>query len=77
MLNCREVAHLIASGALADAGWFTKLQFRLHLMICRNCRRYVAQMGLLGDMARHLWGPGTSDPAVIARLERKIVQTFR
>jgi hypothetical protein len=77
MLNCRELTHLVATDALADAGWFTRLQFRLHLMICRNCRRYVTQMGILGDLARRLWGPGTADPVVLDRLEQKILQTLR
>jgi hypothetical protein len=77
MLSCRELIHLVASDALADAGWSTRLQFRLHLLICRNCRRYVTQMGILGNMARRLWGPGTSDPAVLDRLEQRIIEALR
>ena len=77
MLNCRKLVHLVASDAIADAGWFTRFQFRLHLMICRNCRRYVTQMGILGDLSRRLYGPGTSDLAVLNRLEQKIFQTLR
>ena len=77
MLRCRELIRLVASDALADAGWFTRLQFRLHLLICRNCRLYVTQMGMLGEMARYMWGPGSSDPAVLDRLEQRIVQGLR
>ena len=77
MLHCRELVDLVASDGLADAGWLTRLQFRLHLMVCRNCRRYVNQLGVVGDLARRMWGPGTSDPAVLDRLEQRILQTLR
>ena len=73
MLKCREVAYLVASGEIAELGWMKRLEVRLHWLFCKNCRLYAEQMARLGEVARRAWGPGTTDPAIIDRLERKIL----
>jgi len=75
MLKCREVTYLVASGEISEAGWLKQLEVRLHWMMCRHCRLYAAQLEKLGVMARRVWGPGTTDPAILARLENRILTT--
>lgn len=54
MLNCREITEH-ASGFLDDAlPWRVRLQVRLHLMMCRDCREYVRQMSLVVRTLRRL-----------------------
>ncbi len=39
------------------AGWRERLAVRFHLLRCRHCRRYMAQLRAIGAPARNLWGP--------------------
>lgn len=44
MLNCREIVQrgdLLLAGDLA---WRHRIGIRIHLMMCRYCRRYVHQL---------------------------------
>lgn len=52
MLRCNEVTRLCASEEIRGAPWRTRIAFRLHLMMCRNCRRYVRQLARIGAAAR-------------------------
>ncbi len=72
-LSCKEVSGLIASEGLAEAGWRRRLAARLHLLMCRHCRRYARQLNALGSYARERWGSRADDSPSIERLERAIL----
>ena len=76
MLSCRELARIIAADELAAAGWRRRLTGRLHVLMCRHCRRYEAQMRVLGRTARRLWRGHieNEDPSTLARLESRILR---
>jgi hypothetical protein len=74
MLTCREVSHLIASDGLAAATWTRRFSARLHLLMCRPCRRYERQLRLIGHSLRSLWAARETDRARRASLERAILQ---
>ena len=74
MLQCREVSRLIASEDIRHAGLARRLELRLHLAMCRQCRNYARQVGLMGSVARRLWGAESEDPEEIARLERDVLE---
>lgn len=47
MLSCRDVANeadLLLAGELS---WRRRMAFRVHLVICNHCRRYVRQLKYL------------------------------
>lgn len=44
MLRCRDVADLASDYVNRDLDWNRRFAMRLHLTICRFCRRYVRQM---------------------------------
>ncbi len=45
MLSCREMAHRYAGDYLdGQLGWRERIMFRWHLLICKNCPRFIAQM---------------------------------
>ncbi len=73
MQSCKEVARLIASEELVDAGWLTRTLVRLHLLRCRHCRCYAAQLRAIGAAARDRWGSGP-DAQALERLERSILE---
>ena len=74
MLNCKEVARLIASDGLADAGWSDRALARLHLLMCRDCRGYAAQLKAIGAAARDRSDSDVADGASFERLQNSILE---
>jgi hypothetical protein len=52
MLRCKEVTTMVASGDFEEAGLWLRMKIRLHLMMCRHCTRYAAQMRAIGSSMR-------------------------
>ena len=77
MLNCKEVTRKIASDEFREAGWRERLLVRFHLLLCRFCRRYAAQLRLIGAATRELYGPSSQDPSTLERLEGQILARSR
>ncbi len=73
MQSCRDVAYLIASDGLEHAGWPTRLLTRLHLLYCRRCRRYAADLDTIGHVSRDMWKITSVDPQAVQRLEGAIM----
>lgn len=74
MIGCKEVATLISTDALPALGFWWRLSVRLHLMMCRHCRRFARQVALLGRMAREI-GHGYDaevSPEFVHRVTRKL-----
>lgn len=44
MLSCREVTETASDYLERDLGWWARLQFQMHLTMCRHCRRYMRQL---------------------------------
>ena len=54
MLKCRDV--LEQADAYLDqqlSGW-QRLQFKLHILLCRNCRRYVKNLQLTQQVSQQM-----------------------
>ena len=74
MPNCKEVVRLIASDELADAVWLDRALVRLHLLMCRDCRGYEAQLRAIGAAAREGWDSGVADRASFEKLQSSILK---
>lgn len=75
MMRCRQVAWLLSAGELSESPLRTRVAVRLHLMMCRHCRRFIRQLAWLGDAARELVRGFEGDEAVDnleARLLRRL-----
>lgn len=66
MLSCKELTRMIAADELAEAGFWQRLKARLHLLMCRHCRRYQAQIRALGRATREMWRGGSVGGAAAA-----------
>ncbi len=77
MLSCKEVTRKIARDEFREVGWRERLAVRLHLFLCRYCRRYASQLRVIGAAARELCGPCSQDPSTLERLERQILARSR
>ncbi len=73
MPACRDVAAAIASETLARRLWHQRLAVRIHLLMCRHCRRYAAQLAAIGEAARRLYGTEKASE----ELERSILDNLR
>ncbi len=74
MLSCKEVARIVASGALDEYTGGRRFAVRLHLLMCRHCRRYARQLRAIAAAARGLWREESEDPSTLERLKRTTVQ---
>ncbi len=77
MLNCRELARLVASGELEDAGWWQRLSARVHLLMCRFCKRYESQLRQLNEAARTSLQEVEPTAEALERLELRILHRSR
>jgi len=73
LTNCREMAARGTRGEFDDASWFTRLLVRAHLLMCRHCRRFKAQMELISAEARQR-ADDLLEPARLADFKRKLVR---
>lgn len=73
MLTCQEVARAIASDEMTTAGWRQRLAVKLHLLMCRHCRRYAHQMHAIGDAARQFFAEDSTDASSSERLRSSIL----
>ncbi len=81
MLRCKDVAHQANTLIDGDLSPATAFRMRLHLAMCRHCRRLVAQLrltrALCEEVARSTGAPpapATADdlpPALRARLRTR------
>ena len=76
MLRCKQVTTMVARDDLADAGPWVRLQVRLHLLMCRNCARYVSQIRELGVKLRERFRH-EDEPIDTERLQRRILDAAR
>ena len=74
MLSCRELTRMVASDELVEAGWSQRLRGRGHLLMCRHCRRYAAQLRAHGAWARRSWGAEAEDAERLEKLQSTILQ---
>ena len=74
MPNCKEVARLVASDGLARAAWLNRVLVRLHLVMCRPCRGYAAQLRAIGAVARERSDSGATEKAALEKLQRSILK---
>ena len=52
MYRCSEVVRLVSTDEYLTAGPLKKLQIRLHLVMCENCKKYVRQLRALAAAIR-------------------------
>lgn len=44
MLSCKELANIATDYLEGDTSLLIKLEIRMHLMICHNCRAYLRRL---------------------------------
>ena len=72
MLTCKEVTTMISSDTLARRTWRERMGVKLHLMMCRHCSRYAAQLRTIATEARRLY----ADLPKVSELEDSILKAL-
>jgi hypothetical protein len=54
MIRCKEVATLLSTDRVASQSVSRRIAVRLHLMMCRHCRRFARQLALLKQAGANL-----------------------
>ena len=75
MIRCKEVATLLSTDQLALAPIGRRLAVRVHLMMCRHCRRFARQIALLKQAAADL--SATFDTEMGADFTQRVQETLR
>lgn len=52
MLRCRSILEQADAYLTDDLTAWQRVQFRLHLAVCRNCRRYLRQLKLTQQVSQ-------------------------
>lgn len=73
MPTCREVTRTVASGSLGEASFLQRIGFRMHVMMCRHCRRYARQIRALGMAARELLTRPSGERESFERLRKALL----
>ncbi len=74
MLTCKEAARAIGQDDLRTGSPTTRLRLRLHLLMCRYCRRYAAQIRAIGKAARSALRDQSVDTQSHERLRERILK---
>jgi len=76
MLKCREASELTSRSLDSDLPWHEKTALRVHLAICRMCRRFRDQLFFLkktgGRLAEHLDDPFEPDDRLADSARQRI-----
>jgi hypothetical protein len=73
MLSCKEVTTLHATDGVLTASFLTRVGYRLHLMMCRHCSRYVRELARIRAAVRSLYdGAAGPTDAFVARVLESI-----
>ena len=73
MLSCNEVTRLCASEGIRRAPLARRLAVRLHLLMCRHCRRYVRELSAIGVAVREAFDRTLGTGVDSSALERRIL----
>jgi hypothetical protein len=74
MFTCKEVARLLSMDAAAEGALSDQLRVKLHLLFCKYCRGYAAQLRVIGAAGRALWSECTGEQETLDRLEAEILK---
>lgn len=82
MLSCKEVSKLVSQAQDRSLTLGERLSVRMHLLMCRMCRRYQKQLAFLTQAGRrfsHLSHAGafTLTEKAKARMKQKLEEAVR
>ena len=56
MKTCKEVSRLVSEGQDRQLGRAERLAIRIHMLMCRGCRRFEEQMNFMRQVLKRFPG---------------------
>ena len=72
MLKCNQVSRIVSTDDYHELGFMKKVEFKLHLMMCSHCQRYVNQIKSLGQVSREKAQDLEASEEQLVRMEGQI-----
>jgi len=72
MLKCNQVSRIVSADDYHELGFMKRMEFKMHLMMCSHCRRYVDQIKSLCRIVREKTMNLNASDEQLARMEDKI-----
>lgn len=77
MLSCKEITRLCASEDIRRASLARRAAVRLHLLMCRHCRRYVRELSAIGVASRRVFAKPIVYLSTRSALEERLIAEIR
>jgi predicted anti-sigma-YlaC factor YlaD len=75
VFTCKDISDTASDYLEGPTTLLQRLQLRLHLTICKHCRRYVKQLKLTSDVAKKISEPPEPTDDEIEVLIQKLQQS--
>jgi len=72
MLKCNQVSRIVSTDDYHELGFMKKMEFKIHLMMCSHCQRYVDQIKSLGKVSREKAKELEASDEQLVKMEGKI-----
>ncbi|MCP4293820.1 MAG: hypothetical protein GY780_18475 [bacterium] len=72
MLKCNQVTKIVATDDYRELGVLKKMEFKMHLLMCKHCQRYFSQLKSLGFEARRNAENHEAGTEQLQRMEKNI-----
>ena len=73
MLTCKDVSDAASDYLEGPTTFVQRFSFRLHLTMCKHCRRYITQLRLSIDVAQKISQPSKPTDEEIEALVEKLI----
>jgi len=78
MLSCKEVSNLVSQSQNRSLKMREQLAVKIHLLVCRMCRRYQRQISFLTEASRKLLqDPQKSELSLSENARTRIEQSLK
>ncbi len=64
MLSCKEIVKQASRNIDAELVWHEKVGFKMHLMMCKTCRRYTKQLKFIQHAVVNRSTQGLTDKTI-------------
>jgi predicted anti-sigma-YlaC factor YlaD len=75
VITCKDISDTASDYLEGPTTLLQRLHLRLHLTMCKHCRRYVKQLKLTSDVASKIPGPPEPTDEEIEALIQKLQQS--
>jgi len=73
MYSCKKIADKASDYTEGQLKWHERVAYRFHLLMCKHCRRFVKQFGvMIGSLSKFKWQDDTQlNEKIIKKINSK------